>query len=127
MKNNKAFTLTEIIAVLAIIGVILTIAIPASSNLMANNKEKEYTLYVETVEKAVLAYADMECGVGDNTVLIQSLIDKRYLDSKPSDLTTTEITFNKEASGKVTFSEDDLELKFKRGNIEQTCTKDGCE
>lgn len=57
--NKKAFTLIEMIAVLAIIGVIILISIPAGQNLVKNNKQDKYKIYVETVEKAIYTYADL--------------------------------------------------------------------
>lgn len=57
--NKKGFTLTELIVVIVIIGLVLLIVIPVSSNIMQNNAEKKGTFYVQTLENAVNTYCDM--------------------------------------------------------------------
>lgn len=57
--NKKGFTLTELIVVIVIIGLVLLIVIPVSSNIMQNNAEEKGTFYVQTLENAVNTYCDM--------------------------------------------------------------------
>ena len=124
--NKKGFTLTELITVIAIIGLILLITIPVYTGVMNNNKEEKYKLYVETVEKAVLTYADIEADDGDKSVTIQTLIDNGYLkDSSdgitPSDPPNTSINFTK--SGTEVIITGVIEIEFKDGT---TCNKTEC-
>ncbi len=57
--NKKGFTLTELIVVIVIIGLVLLIVIPVSSNIMQNNAKEKGTFYVQTLENAVNTYCDM--------------------------------------------------------------------
>lgn len=57
--NKKGFTLTELIVVIVIIGLVLLIVIPVSSNIMQNSAEEKGTFYVQTLENAVNTYCDM--------------------------------------------------------------------
>ena len=42
MKNKKAFTLVELLAVIAILGVLLALVLPKISGSINERKEKEY-------------------------------------------------------------------------------------
>ena len=53
MKNKKGFTLTEILATIVILGIILAIAVP-SYNALSKKFEKEY---YDKLDKSVLAAA----------------------------------------------------------------------
>ena len=57
--NKKGFTLTELIVVIVIIGLVLLIVIPVSSNIIQNNAEEKGKFYVQTLENAVNTYCDM--------------------------------------------------------------------
>ncbi len=54
MKNNKGFTLVEILAVVIIIGLVMTIAIPAVSRYMLDSRRTSYVAnmnaYAETIK-----------------------------------------------------------------------------
>ncbi len=54
--KNKGFTLVEIIAVIVIMGILLLIVVPATSNLMRSNEEQEYVTYYEILEKGLEKY-----------------------------------------------------------------------
>lgn len=124
MKKN-GFTLMELLAVIVIIGLVIVVAIPASNKLIKNNKEEKYKLYVETVEKAVLTYADMECSAATEyqTVSISDLVNKKYL-ARNDDVEDQEIKFIKDENGQVTF-ESTIKLTFDDGKT--TCSKTECK
>ena len=120
--NIKGFTLTELIEVIAIIGVVLVIVVPATRKIMDNNASEKHILYVQTVEKAVIAYANIEGTVGNNTVTIKTLLAKQYL-STDGDVNDKEspISYEKETNGKITVN--NVELEFNDGS---KCTKTKC-
>lgn len=127
--NKKGFTLTELITVIAIIGLILLITIPVYTGVMNNNKEEKYKLYVETVEKAVLTYADIELpSTVETSVSLAVLKEYGYLkdssDVKANTIDkTNEIKIKKE-NNKVTINGGDpLKLEFEDGS---TCDKTKC-
>ena len=128
--NKKGFTLTELITVIAIIGLILLITIPVYTGVMNNNKEEKYKLYVETVEKAVLTYADIEENDGDKSVTIQYLINNGYLKESSDGITPKDkaktIYFTKSGTEVTINGGDPLKLEFEDGKT-YTCTKNGCE
>lgn len=126
IMNKRGFTLTELITVIAIIGLILLITIPVYTGVMNNNKEEKYKLYVETVEKAVLTYADIEENDGDNkSVTIKYLIDNGYLKESSDGITLKDkdktIYFTK--SGTEVTIKEELRLEFEDGT---TCNKTEC-
>lgn len=133
MKKN-GFTLTEMIAVLVIIGIILLITIPVMNNIIKDNREDKYKFYVETVEKALYSYGDIEMGMGSNaTVSLSNLIERNYLKAFNEDGVTVdgncEFTLNKNEYGKVTIVDEDnnvvekIMLEFSDG---KKCYKDSC-
>ena len=83
--NKKGFTLTEIIAVVVIVGIVIIIAIPASRQLIANNEKERIENKQKAVEKAMITYAEtdnrkMNCV----NMTIKDLVDNGYI--KESDL-----------------------------------------
>lgn len=123
--NKRGFTLTELITVIAIIGLILLITIPVYTGVMNNNKEEKYKLYVETVEKAVLTYADIE-NVNNGNVTIDYLVKEKYLAKNDDIDQNLKISFAKGDNGiKITAPLLDNEFYLKFGNIE--CTKIQCQ
>lgn len=56
MKNNKGFTLVEIISVVVILGLLAIISIPIVSNVSDNIKKKTLNTKIENIEKAAVLY-----------------------------------------------------------------------
>ena len=120
--NIKGFTLTELIAVIAIIGVVLVIVVPATRKIMDSNASEKHILYVQTVEKAVIAYANIEGTVDENQVTIKTLLNKQYLSTNGNVNDPSQpITYQKDSNGKITVQP--IELKFNDGS---TCGKTKC-
>lgn len=55
-KNNKGFTLVELIAVLSILAIILAIAIPYGLRTQNEQNEKMYNIEVEEIKSAAKGY-----------------------------------------------------------------------
>ena len=97
--NNQAFTLIELIVVIAIMGVILILALPQVSKLQMANTNKKYDAYYSSIESAA----------------------KLYMDSHAKDL------FGSNSSGCVTVYYSDLKkqnLIKDFGSSEVTCSSD---
>ena len=58
MRNNKGFTLVELIVVIAIMGIILILALPQVSKIQSANKNKKYDAYYEAIERGTKLYID---------------------------------------------------------------------
>ena len=125
---NKGYTLTEMIAVIAIIGLVLLITIPVTKNMIKTNKEEKYMAYVGLVEKAYLTYSDMRIGnAATSSVTLQKLIDDGYIkkfDGTVSFNYSTSFNISKNTNGKITLNNgNDINLKFES---HLCCTKSYC-
>lgn len=122
MKKN-GFTLTELIAVFVIIGLVIIVAIPVSNSIMKNNEKERAMLYVETLEKAVTTYCDLyysgddSCTVRYNELKSKKLVnDYNYKGVKANIDDDTEFEIN-----------GNIEVEFKKDdNCVYTCTKTQC-
>ena len=84
--NKKAFTLTELLAVIIIIALISLFAIPTVQRLKEDNAKKESQYYYNAIKEAAIVYgksrSDMLGGINDEGCLkveLQTLIDEGYL------------------------------------------------
>lgn len=130
--NKKGFTLTELIVVIVIIGLVLLIVIPVSSNIMQNNAEEKGTFYVQTLENAVNTYCDM---YKTNNVKFSEL-ETEGLFSKTSNRVSsddlTDASFQISSAGEVqirkrtesTYSS--ILLNVTINGTEYTCSKTEC-
>ena len=127
MKKN-AFTLTELIAVIAIIGIVILISIPVIKNMTTKNTEEKYMAYVTLVENALKTYADTEMPYGSEEGLsIPDLISKglitEFKDASVDD--NKKFTVRKETNGKVNITTE-VKIEFTKGSNKITCTKNSC-
>ncbi len=58
MKNNKGFTLVELLVVMVIMGIIIGLSFPAIRKLQEKNMEKKFTTYQESLKMAAKLYTD---------------------------------------------------------------------
>ena len=106
--NKKGFTLTELIVVIVIIGLVLLIVIPVSSNIIQNNAEEKGKFYVQTLENAVNTYCDMYKTdvVTFGQLTSEGLFKKESSNGVSTDL--TKATFKRDPDGTVKFNNKEL-------------------
>lgn len=124
--NKKGFTLTELIAVIAIIGIVLLIVIPVTNTIMKDNDKEKGMAYVQTLEDAVNTYCDMYSVEKVTYVELQ----KEKLINNSTDVslgdTTTTTTFTRK-DGKVFIGEEAvLSVNLTINKKSYTCTKTSC-
>ena len=56
MKNNKGFTLVELLLVIVIMGIITAISIPLIRNIREGNEDKQYTTYTDSLKQSAKLY-----------------------------------------------------------------------
>lgn len=125
--NKKGFTLTELIVVIVIIGLVLLIVIPVSSNIMQNNAEEKGKFYVQTLENAVNTYCDM---YKTNNVMLKDLKSEGLFKTESSNGVMTnnlqdEANFYRE-NGTVKFNNKELEIPVRINGANYICSKAKC-
>lgn len=125
--NKKGFTLTELIVVIVIIGLVLLIVIPVSSNIMQNNAEEKGTFYVQTLENAVNTYCDM---YKTNEVTLEELISEGLFKTKSSNGVNPSLketdNFSRNNEGIVLYNGGDLKITVTINGTKYTCSKTKC-
>lgn len=122
--NKKGFTLTELIAVIAIIGIVLLIVIPVTNTIMKDNDKEKGMAYVQTLEDAVNTYCDM---YGVDEVTYDDLINEKLIISS-TDVSLEETLPFVRIEGKVSIKgEEGLSVDLAINNKHYTCTKTSCE
>lgn len=125
--NKKGFTLTELIVVIVIIGLVLLIVIPVSSNIMQNNAEEKGKFYVQTLENAVNTYCDM---YKTNNVMLKDLKSEGLFKTESSNGVRTnnlqdEANFYRE-NDTVKFNNKELEIPVRINGANYICSKAKC-
>jgi type IV pilus assembly protein PilA len=88
-KNQKGFTLVELLAVIVILGIILAIAVPAIGNVIGKSESDAHDANVELFENAArLAHVSGEALSNDNGFTLSDLETKGYLEEIPVNPTT---------------------------------------
>lgn len=125
--NKKGFTLTELIVVIVIIGLVLLIVIPVSSNIMQNNAEEKGKFYVQTLENAVNTYCDM---YKTNEVTLEELTSEGLFKTESSNGVSANLKkkdeFSRETDGTVKFNNKKLEISVKINGANYICSKTKC-
>ncbi len=76
-KNEKGFTLVELMVVVAILGVLVAIAIPVYNNVTEAAKEKAHDSNVRIIEGAIVMYE----AVNGPTTLTMATLYSGYIDA----------------------------------------------
>ena len=85
--NNKGFTLVELLAVLVILSLLITVAVPSVNKIMLNINENMYCEKVTNIENAARLYAEdyymdqssIDEKVIEGSIPLSILIEKSYL------------------------------------------------
>ena len=125
--NKKGFTLTELIVVIVIIGLVLLIVIPVSSNIMQNNAEEKGKFYVQTLENAVNTYCDMY--KTDNVTLKELTSEGLFKTDGSNGVSTklTDATFSRNENGTVLYQNAILKIPVTINGNRYNCDKTKCE
>ncbi len=87
MKNNKGFTLVELLAVIVILAILITIAVPSTIAISNKLKENMYCKKIDSIEVAAKLYGeDRKTSFSENyetypsrKMKVKDLIDTGYL------------------------------------------------
>lgn len=100
--NKKGFTLTELMAVILVIGIVFSIAIPSVSYVIKASKKRAYRSHEDVMKKAAIAYLtqnsnsipinEEECFL-DVSFLINNKYIKAFKDPDNSDLNCIDGSF----------------------------------
>ena len=92
-KNNRGFTLVELLATIAILGLVVSITVFTGIRLIKNGREKTYQTTKNNIEKYAGNYliengdrlfylSDSKAGIEYQCVTLKNLIDTGYFDTK---------------------------------------------
>lgn len=129
--NKKGFTLIELIAAIAILGIMSGIAVAAVSTILKNSREEYYKSLRSTIVMAAKSYYADHRSMLPKTgktrkITVQKLVETKYLEKKPTahdketlcvDGTYVEVT-------KIAKDKYDYKITLTCGNISSSLTNE---
>ena len=112
MKNKKGFTLIELLGVIVIIGLLLTIAVPAVQKYLKRGKRAYYTSIEGEMKAAGMDYMEtyktlLPTVIGNSSVVeLDELVVNKYIDEvkdEKGNLCTGQVKITKETKNKYTY------------------------
>lgn len=97
MNNKKGFTIVELLAVIVVLSVVISIAVPVINSSIRKSKEKAYSTKLEIISKQAKQYAQEEedflyesskkyNGYVCNIVSVSDLVSAGYVDANDKDI-----------------------------------------
>ena len=85
MKNNKGFTMVELLTVLVVLAVITAITVPVVTSVLRNSRESSYERQLENVIEAAESYGAKNIGNlprpgNSDTITLRTLKDEGFLE-----------------------------------------------
>ncbi len=118
---KKGFTLTEILAVIVLLGIVITLAVPAVNKITSQAKANELKDKINLIETSAVFYAQKEVNTYPTDVTIDTLIANDYLKADVANgvgncsnsngcminplnnsVLNNEVTLSKDLNGKIT-------------------------
>lgn len=76
--KNKGFTLTELLAVIVVLGIIVAIAVPSYFVITNNTKRQLYQNKIDLIKTQAIKYAE-DNDTENETISVARLIDDGYI------------------------------------------------
>lgn len=127
IKNNKGFTLIELIATIVILALVMGISTYSISAIIKNSKEKNYELLINNIKDAAENYYQ-ECKYSNNTGItcsrddegnlitkLESLVTYGYLKSNDTDSSSSQKIVNPKDNVDITNCQ--IKITYSGGNI----------
>ena len=80
MKNNKGFSLVELLAVIVVLGILITVATFTYQSILNNSKNKVYKEYEITMKDAAMMFVIKNGVPSGSKITMSDLVSNQYLD-----------------------------------------------
>ena len=138
IKNNKGFTLVELLSVIVLIGLLLGLGIPGINRIKQNMSKKSLNTKINLIEQAAVLWgqdnktllqAKSDCNDKDGNTIscykktIESLIEEDYLESEShNEITYTNPVDNSELKGKCVYVYKKNNRVYANFELENNCS-----
>lgn len=106
-KNNKGFTMIELLAVVTIMGILMVVAVPAVTKYITKGRNQSLeTMFKSSYEAAenYMMEKDILFKTGDYTITLKTLVDEQYLEPLFDPSTENRCDTNTDSKVVVTYS-----------------------